>query len=180
MKRAFLALGLAVALVAPAWADYFDGLTAYGRGDYATAIREWTPLAEQGHAAAQFFLGVMYNEGQGVLQDYTEAAKWYRKAAEQGDLGAQVSLGVMYNEGQGVLPDYTEAAKWFRRAAEQGDARAAPEGKRQGREEAPGRWLNPRGGDRWPGDRWRRLAGSAEAGMIGSGWENEGVDGGGA
>src|SRR5207237_9495276 len=35
-------------LAAPAWADYRAGMDAYGRGDYATALREWQPLAQQG------------------------------------------------------------------------------------------------------------------------------------
>jgi len=37
-------------------ADLQKGLTAYQNGDYATALREWTPLAEQGDADAQFNL----------------------------------------------------------------------------------------------------------------------------
>jgi TPR repeat protein len=40
-------------------ADFQKGLTAYDSGDYATALREWTPLAEQGYADAQYNLGVM-------------------------------------------------------------------------------------------------------------------------
>ena len=35
-----------------AWADFDDGLAAYQRGDYATALKEFRPLAEQGHAVA--------------------------------------------------------------------------------------------------------------------------------
>ena len=34
-------------------ADFQKGLTAYDSGDYATALREWTPLAEQGYADDQ-------------------------------------------------------------------------------------------------------------------------------
>ena len=49
-----------------AWADFDDGVAAYERGDYATAFREFLPDAEQGHAAAQFNLGVMHYEGWGV------------------------------------------------------------------------------------------------------------------
>ena len=44
-------------------ADYQKGLTAYHFGDYATALREWTPLAKQGNAGAQFSLGFMYEKG---------------------------------------------------------------------------------------------------------------------
>ena len=99
-------------------------MAAYQRGDYATAIRELRPLAEQGNAEAQYGLGVMYEHGQGVPQDDAEAVKWYRKAAEQGEANAQFILGNMYDDGRGVTQDYAEALKWYRKAAEQGDAEA--------------------------------------------------------
>ena len=44
-----------------AWADLDDGVAAYESGDYATALQEWRPLAEQGVAEAQFSLGLMYD-----------------------------------------------------------------------------------------------------------------------
>ena len=81
--------------------------------------------AEQGDAAAQFSLGVIYAKGQGVAQDYAEAAKWYRKAAEQGYTPAQCKLGTMYVQGHGVTRDYAEAVKWYRKAAEQGQCNGA-------------------------------------------------------
>ena len=80
--------------------------------------------AEQGDADAQFNLGVMYDIGQGVLQDDAEAVRWYRLAAEQGDATAQYNLGNMYANGEGVLKDAAEAVRWYRLAAEQGDATA--------------------------------------------------------
>ena len=73
-------------------ADFQSGLEAYEQGDFATALREWRTLAEQGDILAQFSLGVMYDRGKGVPQDDAEAAKWYRKAAEQGHDMAQFSL----------------------------------------------------------------------------------------
>ncbi|MDP6486672.1 MAG: SEL1-like repeat protein, partial [Alphaproteobacteria bacterium] len=55
-------------------------------GDVASfrtaALREYKPLAEQGVALAQFFLGLMYEEGLGVAQDAAQAAEWFRKAAK--------------------------------------------------------------------------------------------------
>ena len=72
---------LGLALIRPAWAGFDEGLAAYERGDYATALREWRPLAEQGNAKAQVNLGVMYETGQGVPQDYREAVAWYRGSA---------------------------------------------------------------------------------------------------
>jgi len=104
--------------------DWDKGLDAYKAGDYATALQEWRPLAEQGDSDAQAMLGTMYDEGKGVPQDYTEAVKWYRLAAEQGYARAQTNLGNRYNNGEGVPQDYAEAAKWYQLAAEQGNAYA--------------------------------------------------------
>jgi len=58
-------------------ADFNKGFSAYQKGDYATALPEWTPLAEQGYATAQFLLGYKYAKGEGVLQDHKTAVKWY-------------------------------------------------------------------------------------------------------
>ena len=113
MRIVVAAVGLLfVALSAPAWAGFDEGVTAYNRGDYETALREMRPLAEQGNAPAQFNLGVMYLNGRGVPQDYAEAARWYRKAAEQGFADAQFYLGAMYGDGQGVPQDYIQAHMW--------------------------------------------------------------------
>ncbi len=79
---AALCAGFTLGLTAPAWAGWDEAVAAYRRGDYATALREWRPLAKQGNAKAQNNLGVMYYNGQGVPQDYAEAVKWWRKAAE--------------------------------------------------------------------------------------------------
>ncbi|MDD0759736.1 tetratricopeptide repeat protein, partial [Shigella sonnei] len=68
-------------------------------------FRENLQAAEQGNAAAQFNLGVMYENGQGVRQDYVQAVQWYRKASEQGDAQAQYNLGLMYYDGRGVRQD---------------------------------------------------------------------------
>src|SRR2546425_863733 len=85
-----------------------DRFRAYQKADYATALSEWRPLAEYGHAVAQAWLGYMYSLGQGAPQDYAEAVRWYRKAADQGVAVAQGSLGFMYRLGQGVPQDYAE------------------------------------------------------------------------
>tara|TARA_R110000787_G_scaffold189912_2_gene301484 strand:- start:1546 stop:2139 length:594 start_codon:yes stop_codon:yes gene_type:complete len=102
-------------------ADFQKGLAAAERGDFVTALREWTPLAEQGNTHAQFNLGVMYQNGQGVLQNYKTAVKWYRLSAEQGTAFAQYNLGQMYIRGDGVTQDDKTALKWYRLSAEQGD-----------------------------------------------------------
>ena len=105
-------------------ADFQKGLEAAKRGDFATALLEWRPLAEQGHAKAQYNLGVMYDFGRGVSKDYKQAVYWYKKAAEQGIAEEQYNLGVMYDFGKGVAEDDTQAVYWYRKAAEQGNVQA--------------------------------------------------------
>jgi len=94
------------------------------KGDYATALKEWRPLAEQGDAEAQCNLGYMYKGGKGVPQDDAEAARWYRLAAVQGLDRAQFNLGIMYATGRGVQQDYVQAYLWFSLAAAQGHGSA--------------------------------------------------------
>ena len=152
IRRGIVALALLATLPgAPVAAGqtFDEAVAAYGRGDYATAVRGFLVHAKQGDASAQFNLGVMYDNGRGVLKDDAEAVRWYRLAAEQGDADAQFNLGLMYDNGRGVLKeaeavscraqstlglmydngrgvlkDEAEAVRWFRLAAEQGDATA--------------------------------------------------------
>jgi TPR repeat protein len=93
-----IALSIGATPIAGA-ADFDKGLTVVLSGDYAAALKEFRPLAEQGHARAKFSLGVMYDTGRGVSQDDAEAVTWYRKVAEQGDADAQFNLGVRYANG---------------------------------------------------------------------------------
>ena len=121
MKRIAIAVALLLTLAAPAWGQDFEkGQNAYERGDYPSALSEWRPLADQGHANAQFNLGVSYWNGRGVPQDDAEAVTWYRKAADQGHADAQFNLGWMFANGKGVPQDYVQALMWLNLAAEQG------------------------------------------------------------
>lgn len=104
--------------------DFAAGAAAYQRGDYATAFREMSVLADQGDSSAQHNLGIMYSKGQGVTQDYREAAKWFRLSAEQGHADSQNNLGTMFVQGQGVTQDYIYAHMWFNIAASTGGKEA--------------------------------------------------------
>ncbi|WP_295623833.1 tetratricopeptide repeat protein [uncultured Nitrosomonas sp.] len=77
--------------------------------------------AEQGYADAQFNLGLMYANGEGVPQDMEQAVELFKKAAEQGHVDAQNNLGAMYFTGEGVARDEKEAIEWFEKAAAQGN-----------------------------------------------------------
>ena len=108
-------------LGAPSYsADFNKGLTAAQNGDFATALKEWKPLAEQGLADAQYNLGLMYYRGSGVPQDYKEAVRWYTFAAEQVFVDAQHNLGLMYALGEGVIQDNVYAHMWWNIAASTG------------------------------------------------------------
>lgn len=99
-------------------------MAAVERRDYAAAVAEFKPLAEQGVAEAQVNLGNLYMKGLGVPLDYVEARHWYEQAARQGNATAESKLGILYYYGLGTQIDMSEAARWFGKAAEQGDASA--------------------------------------------------------
>ncbi|WP_428673819.1 tetratricopeptide repeat protein [Reyranella sp.] len=122
MRLLMLIVALLMSGAAPAIAEPLDdGITAYEKGDYATALRLWRPLAERGIAEAQSRLGLLYDEGWGVPQDYATAVAWYRKAAEQRHAVAQINLGSSYEAGTGVPQDYVLAHMWFNLAAVKGN-----------------------------------------------------------
>jgi TPR repeat protein len=119
------AVVLAVSLGAGAAADPLDAAAnAYAQGDYATALQDLLPLANQGLAAAQDDLGLMYHNGQGVPKDDAQSLDWYLKAANQGDDQAQLSVGFAYYEGWGVAKNGAQAVAWFSKAANQRNAAA--------------------------------------------------------
>lgn len=90
--------------------------TASDRSNYATALKIWLPLAQQGDRQAQTYVGQIYEKGLGLAPDYTVAAHWYQQAAAQGDSTAQLSLGYLYEQGLGVEKNLITALNWYRKA----------------------------------------------------------------
>ena len=86
MPRFILALScfLMVFAVPISAQDFQKGYEAYQIGDYATALKEWTPLAEGGDSVAQHNLGLMYENGEGVLADFVIAHLWFNMVAANG------------------------------------------------------------------------------------------------
>jgi uncharacterized protein len=122
MKNLTATIGLTIAVLLGSagvtWsADFQKGQVAFERRNYTTALREWEPLAEQGHADAQRGLGELYRIGKGVRQNYKTAAWWFRLASEQGNAPAQVKLGEAYSNGNGVPQDNIYAYMWWSIAA---------------------------------------------------------------
>lgn len=100
-------------------AEVESGMSAYDAGDYETAYQEWLPLAEEGSAAAQFNLSLLYRYGNGRPVDSKTAAEWCLKAADGGFLPAQYEMGKIYEAGEGVRRNVVEAHKWYKLCAEQ-------------------------------------------------------------
>ena len=113
MRGTFAALVLLAGSFAPASAGMEEGVGAYQRADYAAALGQFKPLAEKGDPKAQFYLGEMYGQGQGIKRDLKKAARWYREAAMQGHTAAQAVLGGLYAAGLGVPRDFGLAYYWL-------------------------------------------------------------------
>ncbi len=97
--------------------DFQAGFRAYNLGDYATALKNWRPLAEKGNRQAQHHMGLMYAQGLGVPKNHATATQWFKKAAQGGHILAAYNLGFRHLKGEGVAQDLKIAAAWFRRAA---------------------------------------------------------------
>ena len=119
MRRILFAVFLVVACATGAAADYSyaDAAVAYQQGNYALAAILFRPLAENGDARAQVYMGTMYIQRDGVPKNTQEGLKWYHKAAGQGYARAQFNLGNLYDTGHGVPQDYVRAHMWFHVAA---------------------------------------------------------------
>ena len=104
--------------------NFKKGVDAYKSGNNKNAFSFWLKAANQGNAIAQFNLGTLYENGEGVSQDYSKAFEWYQKAANQGNVDAQFNLGSMYYNGNGVGQNYKKALEWWQKAANHGDSDA--------------------------------------------------------
>ena len=91
-------------------------------------------MAKKGDKNAQFALGAMYYQGNGVMSDFGRAQEWMRKAAEQNHKQAQYNLGIMIANGQGSPADLIEAYAWLKISADNGYSAAGDSVKQLGAE----------------------------------------------
>ena len=120
-KPMILAIVISIMIAIPAYAnDFQEGLDAIHETNYKKAMGKLLPLAESGHAAAQYNIGVMHEWGNGVPQDNSQALKWYKRSAELFHKDAQNNLGALYSKGEGTEQSFVEALKWFLISAENG------------------------------------------------------------
>jgi TPR repeat protein len=116
------AAALALTLAQPAFASptVRDGITAWQKRDFTTAVAIWRPLAEKGDPDAAFYLGQAYRLGRGVKVDLGRAQDWLERASRSGHVDAQTTLGLLlFDSG-----DRSGAIRWLRSAAERGEPRA--------------------------------------------------------
>ena len=133
MRQKHLPFALCLALVAapvPA-ADYALGLVAFDRGDIATAHREFSALAEQGHPAAQYSLAMLYLKIDPPR--YAQAIPWLEKSAARGVPESQYMLGMLSLYGVGMTQNTKQGMHWLELASGQGneDAQALLEQRQQ-------------------------------------------------
>jgi hypothetical protein len=102
-------------------ADVERAYDALGNGDFATALSILKPLAQEGQARAQYYLGRIYDRGWGVESDQLEAVRLYTLSALQGYSDAFFSLGQKYYSGEGIATDQKSAADLFLLGAITGD-----------------------------------------------------------
>jgi TPR repeat protein len=127
-----LLLALALWLPVQAFAEGAEGMTgiealeegqqAFNMGDYELSFSLWSSLATQGHADAQVFVGLSYDNGWGTPRNAQLATVWYQKAAKNNHATGQYLLGLRYI--QGTDTERAEGLMWLQQAAANGDSSA--------------------------------------------------------
>jgi TPR repeat protein len=102
------------------------GERAEQAGNYAEAYWHWRDMAERGHAGAQYRIGWMYANANGLALDEATAARWWRRAAEQGHGDASFALAMAYYRGEGVAKDASAAVRWLLESLRLGVEDAGP------------------------------------------------------
>lgn len=115
-----LLCGVATSIRADVNAALAEARSLAREGNFAPAWCIWRRLADEGDAEAQFNLGWLYHNGQGVVIDDQQARAMWEKAAQQGHGEAQMALAMLYSQGGAVGIDQAQAVKWYHAAARQG------------------------------------------------------------
>ncbi len=108
MKILFLLLFLSIGLIA---GNYEKGLTAYRQHHYKTAKTHFEKSAKSVNASSQYYLGKMYDKGQGISRDRTVALQWYKKAEKNGDNLAKKRMQELRQNTRAKWLDYENGTK---------------------------------------------------------------------
>ena len=122
MKKflAATALSLSLAATVPAYAGIDDAVNAYNAGQYDVARDEFESLAADGNGEAAFYLGRMYQFGDGVPENQSQALTWFRNSADLGYADGYFVSGQMYEKGLGTPQDYDRAFASYQAASDMG------------------------------------------------------------
>lgn len=101
------------------------GIMLQSRGDYKQAAYWYQQAANAGVANAEYNMGTLFFNGEGVAQDYAKAHEWFAHAARRGNKYAEFQLGMTYFTGQGVNRDPNQEIFWYEKAARHGLPAAA-------------------------------------------------------
>lgn len=101
--------------------QFSRAMAAYERAEYHLTKRLLLPIAQQQHTEAEFYMGMIYDMGLGVVKTPATAVYWYQRAALKGYHHAQHNLAVAYANGGGITQDMEKALSWWERAAQQGN-----------------------------------------------------------
>lgn len=102
------------------------GVKAYRQGDYEKALSYFYMADSMGHKKAGRYIGLCYENGQGLPKDYRKAREWYEKSANNDDITSMYRLGQMYEKGEGVPVDDAKAAAWYKKSSYRTDIIGAP------------------------------------------------------
>jgi len=86
---------------------------------------EYSPYPTGKSIWPEFYLGVIYSKGEGVLQNYEQSAKWFRISASSDDTTSQYNLALMYVKGKGVPKNLLLAHMWSNIASSSGEIQAS-------------------------------------------------------
>lgn len=110
------------AAAAPVTPSIAAGIVAARNRNFALALANFQPLAEQGDAAAEGAMGQLLIQNCTGLQDKPAAIEWLNKSAAAGNIGAKDLLGAAYMTGNGVPLDDNKAFALFSQTAAAGNA----------------------------------------------------------
>lgn len=122
MKKTILLCGLLTSLSAIGYANSGNlngGVRNFREGNFVGAVTDLQPLSHKGDAGGQYYIGLMYLNGQGLPKDDAQAFQWFGKSAKQGYARAQNALGELYFYARGTPRNHEQAQFWFRKAANQ-------------------------------------------------------------
>ena len=103
---------------------YNEALSLFQKGEKKKSVPLLLKAATLNNAQAQYHLGMMYLNGDGVKKDFKKSSKWFHKAANQNHAHAQCELGYAYYKGHGVKGDFATGFAWFMVSAENGSKKA--------------------------------------------------------